>query len=52
VRRRPEEDDQEQEDGRQRDASGRRGPAYERRDGACRAADDDILRVERFNQRV
>ena len=44
MRRRPDEDDREEEQRRDPDVPGRRGPADERRHGARGAADHDVLR--------
>ena len=44
MRRRPEEDDREKRDALERDRIGYAGPADNRRECACGAADDDVLR--------
>ena len=41
---RPEEDEQEKQDGEQRDIAGRRGPADQRWERAGGTTDDDVLR--------
>ena len=44
MRRRPQEDDGEQQERQRGDVAGRRDPADQRREGAGGAADDDVLR--------
>ena len=50
VRRRPHEDDQEQQQRLEVDRAGHRGPAQHRRHGARGAADDDVLRGARLER--